>query len=528
MLLFARLGTYALWDDEANTAIFAANVARFGDTLAWDGTNLVAFREGLELTGIKNRVYPPGQYFFAAPFLGVLGRSAWAARFPFALAAFAGFVLWAWWLRRALTPVAQQVAMYLLALGNVSLFLYSRQARYYGLGWALSLGLVFLYVHRAESRRWRVLFALGSAALLAVHYLSYGATMVVLAGDFTLFELRKRTDSWRQVGAFLGSQILAAAVIVGVFNPLGRKVTDYVPASWWADKLKLFWWNLRDLNACEFMWSPILAVAVLVWALGRFRDGWLIRAVLAMVVYAFVASVLSVQPVGWAQVSDIRYMSATIPLGIFITARTLTSLPKLPSWVGVGLAAVLAFWTGPWSWFQGAVGAPTAIPLRSTLGAFVGELQAPQRSAYREATDWLNAHVPAGSTVFAMPDYAAYPIVFHSPGLQLMWQLRQDQRATYPMLGEHHFKYLGTPDVIVAFGPDVHRARGLVAQLSARGVPYEPEVRLDVMGPDRTRPELFWRDFATQPPRDPGSDATYLFRRAGLAQPPAVTAVPAP
>ena len=47
-LLLVHLGTYALWDDEANTAIFASNVWKTGDTTAFDGTNIIAFRGGLE------------------------------------------------------------------------------------------------------------------------------------------------------------------------------------------------------------------------------------------------------------------------------------------------------------------------------------------------------------------------------------------------------------------------------------------------------------------------------------------------
>ncbi len=116
------------------------------------------------------------------------------------------------------------------------------------------------------------------------------------------------------------------------------------------------------------------------------------------------------------------------------------------------------------------------------------------------------------------PDYAVYPLMFHVPGLHYMWQLRQDQRPQYPMLPDHHFKYLGVPDVLVAFGPDVAGMRGLVAQAAVQGVAYEPEVRLGVVGPDRTRPELFWRSFVTPPLEDPGTQGTYLFRRAGVAR----------
>ncbi len=518
VLLFARLGNYGLWDDEANTAVFAANVWKFGDTLAWDGDNLLAFREGLELAGLKNRAYPPGQYFFAAPFLGIFGRNAFAARLPFALAALAGFALWAWWLRKANAPWHVRLVTFLLVVGNASLFLYSRQARYYGLGWALSLALVYLYVHRHESRRYRVLLTVGSVALIAVHYLSYGATMICLGADYLLFELWKKNDTWKQRFSFLGSQALGAAVIVGTFFPFGRKVTPYVPASWWADKLKLFEWNLRDLNACEFMWTPVLGLALVAFAATKLKSWWVLRAALALVIYAFMASILSVQPVGWATVSDIRYMAAAIPLCIGLTVLTLTAVPQVPKLLSVALAAGLAFSTWPYSWFQTVMKAPTAIPARSTPVAFAKELIEPQRSSYREASEWLEANVPAGAKVFAQPDYAVFPLMFHVPRLHYMWLMRQDQKAdpAYSKLPDYVFKYLDVPDVLVAFGPDVGAIRGLVGQLAARGVQFEPEVRLGVVGPDRTRPELFWRSFSTDPINNPDFEGTFIFRRVGV------------
>jgi hypothetical protein len=515
VLLFARLGNYALWDDEANTAIFAANLWSTGDTWAYDGTNLVAFREGLELTGLKNRVYPPGQYFFAAPFLGLLGRTALAARLPFALAALAGFMLWAWWLRKAQVPWPTLALTLLFAIGNVSLFLYSRQARYYGLAWALTLALFYLYVHRAESARYRVLFALASVALLAVHYLAYGATMVCLATDYIFFEWRRSQDTWRQRLTYLGTQALSAVAIVGVFYPFGRKVTPYVPASWWEDKAKLAWWNLRELSSAEFFFPPLLLLALVVWAAGRFKDVWLARGALALLVYAAVASVLSVQPVGWASLSDIRYMVPIIPLGIALSARTLTFERPWLRWLGLAAGAFLALSTPAWRLFQEVARAPV-MPLRSTWVSYVSELVTPQRSAYREAAEWLTRNVPAGAQVWVLPDFGVYPLIFHAPQLHYMWQLRQDQRATYPTLPPFHFRGLSTPDVIVAFGPDVGTARSVVSQFEQRGVAFEPEVRLGVVGPDRTRPELFWRSFATDAVRNPDADGTYVFRRKGL------------
>jgi len=525
-LLLARLGHYALWDDEANTAIFASNLWSFQDLLAWDGINIIAYRDGLELTGIKNRVYPPFQYVWAAPWLGLLGRTALAARLPFVVAAFAGFGLWVYWLRKSRAAWNVQLLTFMALLGNVSLFLYSRQSRYYSLAWALSVALVFFYVYRGESRRFKVLFALTGMVLFATHYLTYGATMICLGVDYLFFEIWRKRDTWLERFIFLGSQLIFFATLIYFFNPLGRKVTEYVPMSWWADKLKLFWWNIRELNGAEFFWPPFIALALLVFLAGRLRDLWLLRAVIALGIYAFVASVLSVQPVGWARVSDIRYMAAAIPLCIFIAVRTLSSLDfkgrlgLITRVVGVVIGAVVFFTTYPHAWFARVAKGPDAIEHRSTLLVWLNELRDPPRQAYKEAAAWLNANAAPGSTVSVRPEFAVYPLMFHAPKLVYMWQFDPSRRAEYPMLSEAHFRYLSSPDYLVSFGPDVNWSRSVAAQFGQQGVRYGPEVRLDVAGGDRTRPELFWRAFTTTPIGNPSLEATYLSPRVSAPASP--------
>lgn len=515
-LLLIRLGHYALSDDEALTAIVAHNVWKFGDTYAWDGTNIEAYGNGLELTGIKNRVFPPAQYFYAAPFLGLLGHTAFAARLPFAFAAIGGFTLWWWWLRRYKASMQFCVLTTMAVLGNVSLFLYSRQARYYALAWALSLALVYLYLHRDESQKKRILFAICGVALLATNYFPYGATMVCLFVDYLFFEIWKKRDTRLQIFIFLLVQAIGFCVIVGIWFPFGRKIfPSYVPASWIVDKLTLFWWNLRDLNACEFMWLPILVVALFVWIVGRCRDVWLIRSIIAIVIYAAVISILCPFPVALMDVSyALRYMVAIIPLGIFISVRVLMALSFsfIPTTAALG---VFLFLTSiPYSLFQEVVRAPTTIPIRSTLLTWLGELARPQDQAYRAASDWLNANAKPLETVYVLPEFAMYPLMFHAPQQVYAWQLNPEKRSEYPMLPMAHFKGAIMPDIVVVFGGYQNFDSEAVNRVMAvKGFQYKLVASLGVFGQDQTRPELFWRSFATIPAVDSKSDGTYVYRR---------------
>ena len=127
-----RLGHYPLWDDEAQTCLIAQGVWKTRDTSAQLGENIVAFRHGLLIRGLKERSSPPLQFYLEAPFVGLGGNSALAARIPCALLGLATIglmIFWAW--RGAAGPAAMSI-LAIAIVGNVSLMLYLRQARYYG------------------------------------------------------------------------------------------------------------------------------------------------------------------------------------------------------------------------------------------------------------------------------------------------------------------------------------------------------------------------------------------------------------
>ena len=138
-----NLGHYALWDDEANTALFAQSVWETGDTSAWRGDNLIAFQNGAELNEHwKARYVSPLQYYVTAPFVGWLGATAFAARLPFWLFGMLAFALL---LHRLFQQEASPFVVWLWAIGwfgTVSLTLYIRNARYYSLTMLFSLFFV--------------------------------------------------------------------------------------------------------------------------------------------------------------------------------------------------------------------------------------------------------------------------------------------------------------------------------------------------------------------------------------------------
>jgi predicted membrane-bound mannosyltransferase len=184
ILIFTRLGHYALWDDEAITAMTARGVWRTGDTSAWaDDHNLVAYRNGLLINHFADRYTPPLQFYLLAPFMGLLGESNFVCRLPFAICGVitVGLMLqWLWRMRPE--PVVWWAAAFLI-LTNASFFLFQRNCRYYALATVLSVAVAYLY-YRWNSGSGPVRpLAIALTALLAAQYLNYAAAIGCLTFD---------------------------------------------------------------------------------------------------------------------------------------------------------------------------------------------------------------------------------------------------------------------------------------------------------------------------------------------------------
>src|ERR1700722_8761019 len=173
LLIFTRLGHYALWDDEAITAMTGRGVWRTGDTSAWaDDHNLVAYRNGLLINHFADRYTPPLQFYLLAPFMGLLGESSFVCRLPFAICGIitVGLMLrWLWRVRPE--PIVWWAATFLI-LTNASFFLFQRQCRYYALATALTVAVAYFYYkwNTARSPVWPLAVAL--TVLLSAQYLN--------------------------------------------------------------------------------------------------------------------------------------------------------------------------------------------------------------------------------------------------------------------------------------------------------------------------------------------------------------------
>ena len=147
LLIFPNLGNRYLWEDEAETALLARNVLRFGQPVAFDGVHLISQECGVDSDARyvwRQTGWLP--IYVTATSFAWLGESTLSARLPFALLGIlAPLSLYA----LARRSYADRVIAWMAALSlmaSVPFLLHVRQARYYSLViiatiWILYFGL---------------------------------------------------------------------------------------------------------------------------------------------------------------------------------------------------------------------------------------------------------------------------------------------------------------------------------------------------------------------------------------------------
>lgn len=506
ILLVGKLGNYALWDDETMVTLAAQGIIETGDTTAVHGKNVVAFREGFVLRGLADRSTPPLSSYVAAASLRLFGPSPFAARIPFAAMGFSLMLLTAYLLLRSkLSPAALGVC-FIAILGNTSLMLFLRQCRYYAPAILISTILVLLYIQWKKDRVQLTVISILFILLFAANYMSCAALLVCLGADYLLFKRKSAPLRLIEI-SMCGLTVIPPCLLISmVWNPFGTKFGNYAQANDLMDRLVLFLWNLRDMNRAEYFVGGLLLASIPIALIKK--DPWIIRGVFFILLYTLAISFVSPQIVKQASVADIRYLAPLIPVGIAVGVRTLLLLFANHQVLAVALA-IPVFLTNI---LNG--GGFTNEGVRSVPMEFCGELLSPPEEPYTPVAKWVNENVPLHSSIWVLPDYMTYPLMYHAPNAVYAWQLdpKQKSEGQFKDLADIHFKGLELPDYVIIFGPMVVHVRAMLEQWRQQGADYQEIYRINTFWKDLYRPELFWRTFKPITGFDSETQAIYIFK----------------
>jgi len=194
-LLFCNLDSHLLWGDEAETALLAKNVLRFGIPKTVDGVNHITvlgnFRD--ENAG-HVWIWAPWlqEYVTAASYL-VGGATTWSSRAPFAALAWLSVVLLARAVYRIYRDHRVALASCLLFATSEVFLLHSRQCRYYAITVLAEVVLIYGGLQLlTERKKGMWLLALGLTLQFYTNYIVAAANMpFVIALGWLLYRERR-------------------------------------------------------------------------------------------------------------------------------------------------------------------------------------------------------------------------------------------------------------------------------------------------------------------------------------------------
>lgn len=519
--LFYNLDVYALWDDEANTALIGQGVWASGDTLAQVGENLVAWGDALNLTGPYDRSQPPLQFYICAPSVGLLGPTALAARLPFALIGLGTVIALLLWARKAASSF-EYAAWCVALLGSVSFFLYCRQARYYAPALAFTLGACWAYWSLLQGRGRKCEWLLGFmlAGTLVANYLSGAAILGALGVDYLLWGRKQKRLGIRQILPIALPLMVIGIPVLYIWYPLGRYASDALGGSQqgagaWLRKLKYCWWFFRDASASQLV-SGVLLLAC-PWLFKLQRNTWYLRIPCAIAIYLLADGVFA--PQGNWKFAAIRYAMPVLLGGlalIVLVSRAVYTRNRIAGVIVLLLASATNLFYLDW-----ATGWPIGPVPKPMPALFIRELLHPQEEPYTPTAEWILQNVPPGSLVAVAPNSARYPLMFHAPGAVYGWQLRPDTaEQRFPGVDPRQVRGAVVPDYLVSFGPGSVLLTTDLSQHLPPGLAYTMATVIDRYSIEEYRPEIYMHRFGTPPPYPPQYQIRILRRAPELDAPP--------
>ncbi|MCK9460905.1 MAG: glycosyltransferase family 39 protein [Proteobacteria bacterium] len=514
-LAFSGIGADKLWDDEANTAVFARNLLATGELTAWDGKNVIGFRDGGELDeNLKNVFMPPLQYWLAAGGLALFGGDEVGLRAPFVLAGLACLVALAFLARRLPgAGLTWSVAVWIAALSPAFL-LYMRNCRYYAPGSALAIGVLALAVGPIGSRRALAFRALGAAVcgalLMLTNYFNAVAALAALPLLALLPAQRTRRHVFVSAAAFVASGAVGAYVLATT-NPFDAPVPRPDEAVGIARLATLLWWNLRDLGTFEFLPVTLMPVLVLPFLFRRLaglrpaaRAG--LVAIGMILIALMTTAAFSPQSVSRSTIADMRYLVPLIPLGAIATAVALRILWGLARPLAAVIACVVVFSNVLHLGFLGEYNGwlpPKGI--QCTLCQYVEEVATDRTTTTEALIDYIEK-LPKEEVLLVFPAYMGFSAMYYLPDREFCCQLRADHPLTPALraeLPEYVFWEKAKASMALISAPRPYLPEG---PLSISGVDmghFKYVEMLDIPPRDCSRPEIPWHAF-------PGEDIRAL------------------
>lgn len=289
-VLLIRLDARYLWQDEAMTAVLGERLIKLGKPFAYDGHNLLTvdiqnpeeeavfeaqtvsadkavdyftkrgdFKSDTSWTG-----HPWGQFLLSGISTHFLGKTTFAARLPFVLAAVLTMMLLAEWMENVFKSHSMTIIAVLLLLGNVFWFVHVRQCRYYSLSSLFVLMSMRCYWSWLEGRLWGAVGMILSTLLLFNS--DFGTYWPLMAALFTYAWIDRAKSPVAIMTVFTISGL--ATLPFFLFYEIQREIFDRIKSSTFSLHLRF----LGEVFQVNQYVLPFLVIALAIYLMPKRSD----------------------------------------------------------------------------------------------------------------------------------------------------------------------------------------------------------------------------------------------------------------
>lgn len=392
--LSIRLDARYLWQDEAMTAVLGERMIKYGKPLAYDGHNLITvdLQNNQEEAAFPAQTvsankaveyytnrgdfksdttwigHPWGQFLASGISTHLLGKTTFAARLPFILAAVLTIMILAEWIERAFKNHVITLIAVLLLLGNVFWFVHVRQCRYYSLSSLFVLMSMRCYWSWLQGSLWGAAGMIVSTLLLFNS--DFGTYWPLMAALFTYAWIDRGKSPTSIITTFTLSGL--AMLPFFFFYEIHREIFDRLKASTVSLPLRF----LGETFQVNQYVIPTVVIAFAIYLMPNRNDPSFRseRRVLEPILL-FAAMLIIVQSIVVPYPFH-RYIVSLTPLAVIVVAWTLITgakrlSPSVAASSGIALAGALILIVSPILSSPVSSFLPSKVQPQKGIGLFV-------------------------------------------------------------------------------------------------------------------------------------------------------------
>jgi len=396
-----NLDNWCLWQDEANAALLAKNILKFGYPYVFDGHNLI-------WPGLSD-VSPTSFYwilwgwlplYFNALIFFLFGTTTYTARLVSACAGIVFIQLLYQIMIKTKLPKITAFWSVIMILFCVPLTLFFRQCGYYAFSVLFSFLMIFIYYGFNSSYKKNIYFALSSLALLNTHLLIWGVVVLsITIGSFLIDKSLKKTLKFALFNLILALPFLYLYQVWELFERTKYSIGS--PAFFPYKERLLFY--LQSLNIAVSPWWLILFL--LSWFLffrktfTTFEKKILFQSLILFVITIIFTPLLS-------RYIYFRYILMLIPMILISASIISVRIWQFQKKIGLLVFAVIIYFN-----ILGIRQSQNGDRF-SQLNQFYYELTHKGNDVNNTIVSYLNKHAGAQDSVLC--NYGSFPIIFYT------------------------------------------------------------------------------------------------------------------